>query len=267
MAAARQTTDRGREGKLHHHRVMIDDLDIFYREGGPVSAPTLVLFHGFPSASHQYVPLMRRLAGELHLVAPDYPGFGHSSAPRSTSIGGDFTYTFDHLAMVMARFLDENGNAYEVGLGPKMQPAIEYWSDREGRDEEMRAGLTLEATRSQHLDGVREPEFVDPDTWLLDQYWLDRPGRDQIMLDLLYDYQSNLAAYPTWQEWFRERRPPLLLPWGKNDLFFPEAGARAYLEDLPTAELHLLDTGHFALDDHLEEIAELTIEFIARHTE
>ena len=159
----------------------------------------------------------------------------------------------------------QNGNAYEAGLGPAMQPVARYWSDRDGMEADVRGALTLEATRSQHLEGTARPEFVDPDTWTLDQHWLDQPGRDQIMLDLLFDYQSNVALYPSWQAWMREHQPPMLLPWGRNDQFFPEAGARAYLADLPSAELHLLDTGHFALDEQLEAIAHLTADFIGRH--
>src|SRR6185437_527294 len=137
----------------------------------------------------------------------------------------------------------QNGNAYEIGLGPGMQPAVKYWADRAGMEDTIRGALTLAATRAQHVDGAADPALVSPDSWTLDQYWLDTPGRAQIMLDLLYDYQSNVALYPTWQRWLREYQPPLLLPWGRNDKFFPEAGARAYLKDVPGAELHLLDGG------------------------
>jgi pimeloyl-ACP methyl ester carboxylesterase len=286
--------------RMRHRTVTVDGLDIFYREAGPTDAPTLVLLHGFPSASHQYAPLMARLADHVHVVAPDYPGFGHSSAPASSHDGGDFVYTFDRLAEVTAAFLDavgverffvyvfdfgapvgfriatrhperirgviaQNGNAYEAGLGPNMQPVVKPGPDRLAFNEQVRAVLSFDTTRAQHLDGVRDGELVDPDAWTLDQHWMDQPGRGPIMLDLLYDYQSNVALYPRWQEWLRTSQPPVLLPWGRNDLFFPEAGARAYLADLPDAELHLLDTGHFALDDHLVEIASLVADFIARH--
>jgi pimeloyl-ACP methyl ester carboxylesterase len=287
---------------VRHRSISIAGLEIFYREAGPADAPTLLLLHGFPAASHQYARLMERLSDRVHLVAPDYPGFGFSSAPASSNGGGDFVYTFDHLAEVTEAFLvalgldkffmyvfdfgapvgyriatrhpewvqgviAQNGNAYEAGLGPNMQPAVRYWSDRDGMEAAVRGALTLEATRSQHLEGTAHPEFVDPDSWILDQHWLDQPGRDQIMLDLLYDYQSNVALYPVWQAWMREHQPPMLLPWGRNDQFFPEAGARAYLADLPSAELHLLDTGHFALDEQLDTIAHLSTDFIARHSE
>ena len=280
---------------------MVDGLAIFYREGGPADAPVLVLLHGFPAASHQYVRLMERLKDRVHVVALDYPGFGYSSAPPSSNGGGDFDYTFDHLADVTDKFLQalgidrffmyvfdfgapvgyriatrhpssilgviaQNGNAYEEGLGPNMQPVMQYWADRDGLDSTVRGVLTLDATRAQHLEGVQNTELVDPDSWLLDQHWLDQPGRAQIMLDLLYDYQSNVVLYPVWQAWMREKQPPMLLPWGRNDQFFPDSGARAYLNDVPHAEVHLLDTGHFALDDQLEVIGDLTLDFVARNT-
>lgn len=294
-------SDSKRTSGVRHRTVAVDGLDIFYREGGPADAPTLVLLHGFPAASHQYVRLMERLSDRVHVIAPDYPGFGYSDAPASTNDGGEFAYTFDHLADVTDAFLAslgidafflyvfdfgapigyriasrhpkrilgvvaQNGNAYEAGLGPNMQAVRRYWADRAGLEEAIRGALTLEATRSQHLEGVADRELVDPDAWTLDQHWLDQPGRAQIMLDLLYDYQSNVALYPTWQAWMREHQPPMLLPWGRNDRYFPEAGTRAYLDDLPDAELHLLDTGHFALDEQLDIISELVASFIARHS-
>lgn len=298
--AADQHTARAAHA-MHHRTVTVDGLNIFYREAGPADAPTLVLLHGFPSASHQYAPLMARLARKVHVIAPDYPGFGYSSAPASSHDGGRFVYTFDHLADITEAFLDavgvtrffmyvfdfgapvgfriasrhperirgiiaQNGNAYEAGLGPNMQPAVNHSADRRAFNEQMRAVLTLDSTRGQHLEGVRDPELIDPDTWTVDQHWMDQPGRGAIMLDLLFDYQSNMALYQRWQECLRTNHPPVLLPWGRNDRFFPEAGARAYLTDVPDAELHLLDAGHFALDDHLEEIAGLTADFIARHS-
>ena len=278
----------------------MNGLQIFYREGGSDHAPVLLLLHGFPSASHQYARLMERLSDRVHVIAPDYPGFGYSSAPASSNDRGDFVYTFDHLADVIEAFLvalgigrffmyvfdfgapvgyriasrhkawirgvvAQNGNAYEDGLGPNMQPAVRYWADRAGMESTLRQALTLEATRRQHLEGAADPERVDPDTWTLDQHWLDLPGRSQIMLDLLYDYRSNIALYPQWQAWLREYRPPLLLPWGRNDRFFPEAGARAYLADIPDAELHLFDGGHFLLDEQVENVAGLIRDFIQRH--
>ncbi|MGH8800881.1 MAG: alpha/beta fold hydrolase [Casimicrobiaceae bacterium] len=301
MSKSESMTVVNSASRMRYRTAAVDGVDVFYREAGPVSAATLVLLHGFPSASHQYAPLMARLADHMHVVAPDYPGFGHSGAPRSSHDGGSFDYTFDHLAEVIDAFLDairvnhffvyvfdfgapvgfriatrhperirgviaQNGNAYEAGLGPNMQSVVKHGSDRRVFNEQVKGVLSLDATRGQHLNGVRDAERVDPDTWTLDQHWMDQPGRGPIMLDLLYDYQSNVALYPRWQEWLRKSRPPVLLPWGRNDRFFPEAGARAYLADVPDAELHLLDTGHFALDDHLVEIAGLVSDFIARHS-
>lgn len=299
-SAGNSTTTSAERG-ARHRTATIDGLQIFYREAGPADAPTLVLLPGFPSASHQYTRLMERLSDDFHLLAPDYPGFGYSSAPVSSNAGGSFDYTFDHLADVTEHLLAklgvnrffmyvfdfgapvgfriatrhpdwilgviaQNGNAYEAGLGPNMQPAVKYWSDRSGMEGTIRGALTLDATRAQHLDGAADPELVSPDSWTLDQHWLDTPGRAQAMLDLLYDYQSNVARYPEWQQWLREYQPPLLLPWGRNDEFFPEAGARAYLEDVPDAELHLLDGGHFVLDEYVDTVAELMRDFMTRHS-
>lgn len=286
--------------KLHHRIATVDGLKVFYREGGRSDAPTLVLLPGFPAASYQYVPLMRRLADRIHVISPDYPGFGYSDAPASSNDGGKFVYTFDHLAEIIERLLDQlgrrhffvymfdfgapvgfrialkhpdwirgiisqNGNAYEAGLGPNMQPLRPFWNDRLTHAGEVKGALAFAATRNAHLEGVRDAALVDPDMWTLDQHWLDQPGRAPIMLDLFYDYQTNVAAYPAWQAWLRRHHPPVLLPWGKNDGYFPGAGAKAWLKDVPDAELHLLDAGHFALDDHLEEIAALSADFIARH--
>lgn len=294
------TTNTVTDRRLRHREATIDGLKIFYREGGPVGAPTLVLLPGFPAASYQYAPLMRELAASVHVISPDYPGFGYSDAPKSTTEGGSFAYTFDHLADVVEHFLDQvgvrryfvymfdfgapvgfrlamrhperirgvisqNGNAYEEGLGPNMQPLKPYWNDRTAHVKDVMGALTLQASRAAHLEGAADPELVDPDTWLLDQHWLDQSGRTQPMLDLFYDYRTNVAQYPRWQEWLRTRRPPVLLPWGGNDGYFPAAGARAFLTDVPDAELHLLNAGHFALDDHLDEIARLVADFIARH--
>ena len=286
---------------VRYRTTTVDGLEIFYREAGPVDAPLLVLLHGFPAASHQYATLINRLSDQFHLLAPDYPGFGYSSAPESSHAGGDFAYTFDHLADITEHWLSQlgarrffmyvfdfgapigyriasrhpdwiagviaqNGNAYEAGLGPNMQPARKYWNDRAGMEATIRGALGLAATRAQHIDGAADPQRVNPDSWVLDQYWLDQPGRAQVMLDLLFDYQSNVALYPTWQRWLREHRPPVLLPWGRNDAFFPEAGARAYLTDVPDAELHLLDGGHFVLDEYPDTVAGLIRDFIVRHT-
>jgi len=227
------------------------------------------------------------------VIAPDYPGFGRSPALAGTT-------TFDRLAEVTDAFTEakgldryalymfdfgspvgfriatrhpervqglilQNGNAYEAGLGPGMQALEPYWNDRAGNEPAVRGFLTLEATRSQYVDGVPDAASVNPDLWELDQRYIELPGRDQVMLDLLYDYQNNVTLYPTWQEYLRTYTPPALLPWGRNDAFFPPEGARAYLDDLPEAELHLLDTGHFATATHNDEIAALISAFLDSH--
>ena len=274
-----------------YRTIEVNASEIFYREGGNPSAVTLLLLHGFPSSSAQYEQLMERLAGRYHVIAPDYPGFGRSPALAGTT-------TFDRLAEVIdafteAKVLDrfalymfdfgspvgfrlatrhpervqglvlQNGNAYDVGLGPGMRALQPYWRDRASNESAVRGFLTVEATRSQYVDGVPDPTTVNPDLWELDQRYLEMPGREQVMLDLLYDYQSNVARYPAWQAYMRNHTPPAVLPWGRNDVFFPPEGARAYLDDLPDAELHLLlDTGHFATATHSEEIAALIGAFL-----
>jgi pimeloyl-ACP methyl ester carboxylesterase len=272
-----------------YRTIQVNGSEVFYREAGDRSHPTLLLLHGFPSSSAQYEQLMGRLAPRLHVIAPDLPGFGRSAPLPETA-------TFDRLAGVIEAFIGatglerfalymfdfgapvgfriavrqpervtglvlQNGNAYEAGLGPGMQALMPYWRDRSAHEDAVRGFLTLEATRSQYLDGVPEPTTVNPDLWELDQRYLDLPGRDTVMLDLLYDYQSNVAAYPAWHAYLRSHRPPALLPWGANDGFFPLAGADAYRQDLPDAEIHRLPTGHFATATHSAEIAELILEF------
>jgi pimeloyl-ACP methyl ester carboxylesterase len=263
--------------------------EIFYREGGDPSAATILLLHGFPSSSAQYERLMQGLAGSFHVIAPDYPGFGRSPTLMGTTfdriadLADAFTeavgldrfslYLFDFGAPVGLRIATrhpervqalvlQNGNAYEVGLGPGMRALEPYWRDRAANEAAIRGFLTPEATRSQYVDGVPDPTSVNPDLWELDQRYLELPGRDQVMLDLLYDYQSNIGLYPVWQQYLRTYTPPALLAWGRNDAFFPPEGARAYLDDLPEAELHLLDTGHFATATHSIEITQLISAFL-----
>jgi pimeloyl-ACP methyl ester carboxylesterase len=273
-----------------YRTIELDGNEVFYREGGDPSAPTLLLLHGYPSSSAQYDQLMGHLAESAHVIAPDYPGFGRSPALNGTT-------TFDRLADVIDAFIEakdldrfslymfdfgspvgfriatrhpervqglvlQNGNAYKIGLGPGMQALQPYWKDRAANEAGVRGFLTLEATRSQYVDGVGDPTSVNPDLWELDQRYLDMPGRDRVMLDLLYDYQNNVTLYPSWQEYLRTHTPPALLAWGRNDAFFPPDGARAYLNDLPDAELHLLDTGHFATATHSAEIAQLITAFL-----
>jgi pimeloyl-ACP methyl ester carboxylesterase len=276
-----------------YRTIDVEGTEIFYREAGNPSGATLLLLHGFPSSSAQYDRLMKRLADRYHLIAPDYPGFGRSPAlAGSTTFDrlGDaidaFTeakgldrfglYMFDFGSPVGFRIATrhpervqglvlQNGNAYEVGLGPGMQALQPYWKDRARNEPAIREFLSLDATRSQYVDGVPDPTSINPDLWELDQRYLELPGRDQVMLDLLFDYQNNVAQYPQWQEYTRANQPPALLPWGQNDQFFPPDGARAYLDDLPEAELHLLATGHFATATHSDEIAGLIGAFLDQH--
>jgi pimeloyl-ACP methyl ester carboxylesterase len=276
--------------------MQLQGVDIFYREAGPTSAPSVVLLHGFPTSSRMYRNLIPALARHYHVIAPDYPGFGQSGTPERTQ----FDYRFSRFASLIDELLSrlgvsryalyvqdygapvgyrlalehpervsalvvQNGNAYAEGLGDFWKPLEAYWGDgSRAHREALRAGLTLAATQSQYLDGVRDRSRIDPDSWVIDQALLDRPGIDEIMLDLFKDYGTNVALYPKFQAFFRDRRPPTLIVWGKNDIIFPPEGAHPYLRDLPDAELHLLDTGHFALEDKGAEIAALMLDFLRR---
>jgi pimeloyl-ACP methyl ester carboxylesterase len=269
----------------------VDGVEVFYREAGAHGSPPLLLLHGFPTSSTQYGELIDRLSDRFHLIAPDYPGFGYTEPLAGTT-------TFDRLADVIEGFADavgldhyalyvfdfgapvgfrlatrrpervdalivQNGNAYEAGIGPNLAGLAPYWADRVAAEPAARTFLALDATRAQYVEGVGDPQTVDPDHWTLDQHFLDLPGRDRVMLDLFYDYQSNVALYPAWQAYLREHQPPTLITWGAEDRYFVADGARAYLADVPGAELHLLDTGHFALATHAEEIAGLITAFYA----
>lgn len=279
--------------RVWHRYVEVAGIRIFYREAGPPDAPTLLLLHGFPSASHQFRRLIDALGDRFRLIAPDYPGFGHSEAPDS------FTYTFDGLADVVEGFCEQlgldrfalyvfdfgapvgfrlatrrpewiaglivqNGNAYEAGLSALARDYVANRPGTDGAEERIRAVLTLPFTRSQYEGGASDVAAIPPDGWTLDQHFLDLPGRDRIQLDLALDYHSNLALYPRWQAWLRAHQPPALIVWGRHDPFFTEAGARAYLADLPDATLALFETGHFALEECLAEIAPLIADFLPR---
>jgi pimeloyl-ACP methyl ester carboxylesterase len=281
---------------IHYRTAKIDGVDIFYREAGPADAPVVLLLHGFPTSSHMFRNLIPSLADRYHVIAPDYPGFGQSGVPDRKT----FKYEFAHYAELIDSLVSQlgakryalyvqdygapvgyrlalrhpervsvlivqNGNAYEEGLRDFWKPIKAYWADgsREHRAA-LRAALTLQATKSQYVDGVRDPTRVSPDNWVHDQALLDRPDVDEIMLDLFYDYRTNVTLYPQFQAFFRTHRPPTLIVWGQNDVIFPAEGARPYLRDLPNAEFHLLDTGHFALEDKGEEIADLIRKFLDR---
>jgi pimeloyl-ACP methyl ester carboxylesterase len=281
---------------VRYRTATVEGIELFYREAGRVDSPVVVLLHGFPTSSHMYRNLIPALADRYRVIAPDYPGFGHSAVPDRK----DFRYTFARFAELMDSLLGQlgaeryalyvqdygapvgyrlalrhperitalvvqNGNAYEEGLREFWKPLKAYWADgsRANRDR-LRAALTLAATKAHYLDGVRDVSRVSPDNWVLDQALLDRSGNDEVMLDLFKDYGTNVALYPHFQRFFRERRPPTLIVWGKNDMIFPAEGAYPYLRDIPDAELHLLDTGHFALEDKGDEIASLMREFLDR---
>ncbi|WP_067812564.1 alpha/beta fold hydrolase [Actinomadura kijaniata] len=277
-----------------HRTVRVNGLDVFYREAGDPSAPTLVLLHGFPTSSVAYRTLMEDLADEFHLVAPDYPGFGLSSAPAAH----EWEYTFDRLADVVDALLDElgvtryavyvhdygapvgfrlalrhperitgivtqNGNAYEEGLTPFWKPIRDYWADpsKENGDA-LRGLLTRDATHWQYTHGVPDASLVDPALELHDQALLDRPGNQEIQLALFLDYGTNPPQYSRWQEYLRAHRPPLLAVWGRNDEIFGPDGARAFARDLPDARIHLLDAGHFPLTTRLRQSAGLIRDFL-----
>lgn len=285
--------------RVLHKSATIGDLDIFYREAGPENAPTILLLHGFPTSSQMFRNLIPALADRYHLIAPDYPGYGHSSMPAHDK----FEYTFDNLAQVVGRFTEkigltkyaiyvqdygapigfrlaveqperitaiivQNGNAYTEGLASRFwDPIKAYWHEpnsTEKRDA-LRSALTYQTTRWQYTHGVPNPELVSPDGAAHDQFLLDRPGNADIQLDLLLSYGSNPPLYPAWQEYFRTHQPPVLIAWGKNDTIFPASGAEPYKRDLKNLEFHLLDAGHFALETNGDEIAGLIRDFMGRH--
>jgi pimeloyl-ACP methyl ester carboxylesterase len=284
--------------KTSYRTATVNGLDIFYREAGSPQNPTVLLLHGFPTSSHMFRELIPALAEDFHVIAPDYPGFGQSSAPDADS----FNYTFDHLAEVVEEFLQQigctrfalfmqdygapvgfriasrhpewinallvqNANAYLEGINLEaFAPVQPFWANRIPETEApVRGLLTMQTTKFQYTHGVRNPAAISPDTWVHDQSLLDRPGNDRIQLALLHDYRNNPPRYAEWQAYLRQHQPATLITWGKNDPFFTEAGARAYLKDLPDAELHLLDTGHFALEEDGPLIASLIRRFLRKH--
>jgi pimeloyl-ACP methyl ester carboxylesterase len=268
----------------------VDGLSVFYREAGPAGAPTLVLLHGFPSASHMFRDLIPLLADRFHVIAPDLPGFGRSDLPpdfdftferitdvidRLTGTLGRFAlYVFDYGAPVGFRIaarhpervtaiISQNGNAYEEGLSDAWNPIRAYWQEpSEANRAAVRTLVEPRTTVWQYTTGVPDETRVSPDGYGLDNYYLGRDGAADVQLDLLLDYASNVALYPTFQEYFRTSRPPLLAVWGRNDPFFLPAGAEAFRRDIPDADVRFLDTGHFALETHAEEVAAAIREFL-----
>lgn len=283
---------------ITYKTVKINGLEIFYREAGSRENPTILLLHGFPTSSHMFRNLMATLEDKYHLVAPDYPGFGQSSMPTVN----EFEYSFDNLAAIIDSFIGElglkkyslylmdygapvgfriatkhpdqvealliqNGNAYEEGLKDFWVPLKAYWANpkNEVAISGMENMLTIEATKWQYTHGVPNPERISPDNWIHDQYLLDRPGNKEIQLQLFLSYGTNPALYPEWQEYFRKFQPPALITWGEHDYIFPADGAFPYKRDLKNLEFHLLNAGHFALEDQGKEIATLIDSFLSRN--
>ena len=283
---------------VRYQTVEIEGIKVFYREAGVPTAPTILLLHGFPASSFMFRDLIPRLADRYHVIAPDYPGFGYSDAPSIKA----FTYTFEHLTDVVESLTErlglekytlyvqdfggpvgfrlatrhpgkvtalvvQNGNAYEEGLPESFWAAPRsLWKNPspENFNKIREAAMSDAALEWNYTHGVKNPSDVSPDSWVLQRALLARPGNKDAMMALLYDYRTNPPLYAKWQEYFRKHQPPTLIAWGQNDEIFPASGARPYLRDLPKAELHLLDTGHFALEDHSDEIATLIRDFLAR---
>jgi len=282
--------------QVRYERTKVDGVEIFYREAGPKDAPVVLLLHGFPTSSQMFRELIPRLADRYHVIAPDYPGYGYSQMPDRAS----FAYTFDNYASLVdglttklgatryamyvmdygapvgfrlaakhpervTALIVQNGNAYDEGLAAFWNPIKAYWRTGAAKErEDIRWLTTMKATYWQYTNGVKDVALVDPDAWTVDQALMDRPGDAEIQLDLFYDYRTNPPLYPQWQAYFRAHKPPTLIVWGKNDEIFPPSGAWPYKRDLPDAEVHLLDTGHFVLETHGPEVATLMRDFLSR---
>jgi pimeloyl-ACP methyl ester carboxylesterase len=286
------------EQKTTYRTTKADGLSIFYREAGPKDAPTILLLHGFPASSRMYEPLFTRISDRYHLIAPDYPGFGHSDWPDPKK----FAYTFDHVASVMNDFAQsiglsrfvlymqdyggpvgfrmalshpdrvhaiiiQNAVAHVEGLAPSRNFLQAFWDDRAGVESSFRTNLFgLETTRGGHIGKDPNPEWYDPDLWTDEKVFLDKPGQADIQSDMMFDYHTNVDRYPKWQTWMRERQPPLLVTWGTFDPLFDPGEAERYRQEVPKAEVHLLDAGHFALDTKAEEIAEYVGNFMKNNS-
>jgi pimeloyl-ACP methyl ester carboxylesterase len=279
---------------MRHKTIKIDEVNIFYREAGDPRSPKLALLHGFPSSSHQYRNLMRALANRFHVVSPDYPGFGNSDMPDPAK----FSYTFDNTALLMEKFLNEigfarfglyvqdyggpvgfrivgrhpewlewliiqNTNAYEVGFTAAWDELrTNYWKTRGPQSEKaIGAFLEPETVKTVYTTGHPDPELISPDNWIMDNHFLARPNAKRVQLDFFYDYRTNVELYPKWQAFLKSHQPKTIIFWGQGDIFFTPAGGEAYLKDLPGAEMHRLQSGHFAVEDHLNLISEKMKEF------
>jgi pimeloyl-ACP methyl ester carboxylesterase len=273
----------------HYRTVTVDGLDIFYREAGPSTAPTMLMLHGFPSSSRMFEPLLSRLADRWRMIAPDYPGFGHSDTTTP--------YTFDRIAEVMAGFTDalgldrytlymqdyggpvgfrmalarpgrvaglivQNAVAHDSGLGPKWAVRRAFWADRATHEKELRENLlSWETTRNRHVGTDPAVDRYDPDLWTDEDAFLHRPGQADRQTDLFHDYRTNVESYPAWQRWLRDTQPPLLVIWGRHDPSFTLSEPDAYRADVPNAAVHILDGGHFVLDTRADEVAALIHDF------
>lgn len=267
--------------KVKYKTMEVDGINIAYREAGDINNPAIVLLHGFPSSSHQYRQVLEELSNDYYLVAPDYPGFGDSDFPSED----DYEYTFDNIANTIEQLIskknltsfalmiqdygapigfriatanparvtgiiNQNGNAYEEGLGDAWAGVRALWADRNEETEKPLHGVfTLEGLKWQYTHGTRNPELINPDNWNLDYLRMSRPNARKINLDLFYDYQNNIKLYPQWQKYLRDNQPPLLIVWGKNDAFFPESGAKAFMKDVKNIDYNIYNTGHFALEE------------------
>jgi pimeloyl-ACP methyl ester carboxylesterase len=291
-----QKKDKAVEQSISYRTVKVDGLSVFYRETGPKAAPTILLLHGLPSSSRMFQPLLTRLADNYHLVAPDYPGYGHSDWPDPKQ----FDYTFDHIASVMNDFTQalglshytlymqdyggpigfrmalahpervqalivQDAVSHNEGLGANWATRRAFWADRPAHEEALRTNLlSLATTKTRHIGDDPNVELYDPDLWTDEYAFLNSPGQIQIQSDLFYDYRTNVDAYPKWQAWMQKTQPKLLVLWGKHDLSFDPGEPERYRKDVPNAEVHVLDAGHFALDTKADEIAELVSEFMKR---
>lgn len=277
-----------------YRTTQVDGMSIFYREAGPADAPTLLLLHGLPSSSRMFEPLFTRLSDRYHLVAPDYPGFGHSDWPDPAT----FAYTFDHIAEIMAHFTEalglsrytlymqdyggpvgfrmilahpdrteavivQDAVAHNAGLGANWKTRRAFWADRAANESALRTNLfSLETARARHVGDDPDVERHDPDLWTDEFYFLNQPGQAEIQSDLFYDYRTNVESYPKWQAWMQERQPRLLVIWGKYESSFDASEPESYRKDVPNAEVHIVDGGHFALDTAADEIADLAKRFM-----
>ena len=289
--------DATMDNQVFYRAVKVDGLNIFYREAGSKNAPTLLLLHGLPSSSRMFQPLLTRLADKYHLVAPDYPGYGHSDWPDPKQ----FDYTFDHIARIMDDFAQvlglsrytlymqdyggpvgfrmvlahperaqalivQDAVSHNEGLGANWATRRAFWADRSAHEEALRQNLlSLATTKTRHIGEDPNVELYDPDLWTDEYAFLNSPGQAQIQSDLFYDYRTNVDAYPTWQAWMQKNQPPLLVIWGQHDLSFDPGEPGRYRKDVPNAEVHVLDAGHFALDTKADEIAQIVRQFATAH--